>query len=189
MRATVPTDGILPPSRIDLREIVIIDKQGGCIEFYFIVREKKIRGQWKWLCMDELRYVMRRRVKLIKKIERVKMLKGVEGGWKDSILQASLRRHLRVFARFYNSPATRGWLYDEWKSSMGMASNCWQRESTQRNYFYAVHFAPVYSLSLSRVVNAWRYGFWDKPWYSTAKSWKQKSQFPTFPLLSIVALK
>lgn len=107
MRATVPTDGILPPSRIDLREIVIIDKQGGCIEFYFIVREKKIRGQWKWLCMDELRYVMGR-VKLIKKIERVKMLKGVEGGWKDSILQASLRRHLRVFARFYNSPATRG---------------------------------------------------------------------------------
>lgn len=81
MRATVPTDGILPPSRIDLREIVIIDKQGGCIEFYFIVREKKIRGQWKWLCMDELRYVMGR-VKLIKKIERVKMLKGgrEEGG-------------------------------------------------------------------------------------------------------------
>lgn len=119
-----------------------------------------------------------------------KNVKGGEGGgWKDSILQASLRRHLRVFARFYNSPATRGWLYDEWKSSMGMASNCWQRESTQRNYFYAVHFAPVYSLSLSRVVNAWRYGFWDKPWYSTAKSWKQKSQFPSFPLLSIVALK
>lgn len=108
MRATVPTDGILPPSRIDLREIVIIDKQGGCIEFYFIVREKKIRGQWKWLCMHELRYVMGRGIKLIKKIERVKMLKGVEGGWKDSILQASLHRHLRVFARFYNSPATRG---------------------------------------------------------------------------------
>lgn len=92
MRATVPTDGILPPSWIDLREIVIIDKQGGCIEFYFIVREKKIRGQWKWLCMDELRYVMGR-VKLIKKIERVKMLKGrVEGFYFTGVpSQASAR--------------------------------------------------------------------------------------------------
>lgn len=93
MRATVPTDGILPPSRIDLREIVIINKQGGCIEFYFIVREKKIRGQWKWLCMHELRYVMGRGIKLIKKIERVKILKGrVEGFYFTGVpSQASAR--------------------------------------------------------------------------------------------------
>lgn len=50
------TDGILPPSRIDLREIAVINgARNGDVSNFIFIREKKIRGSG--CAADELRYV------------------------------------------------------------------------------------------------------------------------------------
>lgn len=50
------TDGILPPSRIDLREIAVINgARNGDVSNFIFIREKKIRGSG--CAVDELRYV------------------------------------------------------------------------------------------------------------------------------------
>lgn len=147
------TDGILPPSRIDLREIAIINVRNGGVSNFIFICEKKIRGQWKWKCNG---WVRLGGVKLIKKIERVKMLKGEDG---RILFCRRPFAGICVYSRGFIT-ATRVTLRRE-KARWG-----WPRIVDSGRARNAIIFTPctshLYTLSLSRarVVNAWRYGFW-----------------------------